>query len=98
MLHANSKLEEYQNMMCSESFRAYLQLLIPIYPVKKGIPMLVMGGTADSLISVREFKQTATQYGAELALMEGGSHDLMLERDCQKYAVAIQKWLEGFSI
>ena len=98
MFHVNSKLEEYQNMMCSESFRAYLQLLIPIYPVKNGIPMLVMGGTADSLISVREFKQTATQYGAELALMEGGSHDLMLERDCQKYAVAIQKWLEGFSI
>jgi len=93
MFASNVKSEHYAKMMCSESFWAYLQLLIPICRTKKGIPMLVMGGSEDQLISVGEFEQTAHKYGAELAIMEGGSHDLMLEIDCQKYVNAIHSWV-----
>lgn len=97
MFASNIMAEHYANMMCSESFWAYLQLLIPIHKIRKEIPMLVIGGSEDQLISVGEFKQTANKYGAELAILEGGSHDLMLESDCQKYVEVIHSWLESFS-
>lgn len=94
-LHVRSAY--YANKMCSESFWAYLQLLIPIGRLKKRMPMLVMGGTEDQLISVSEFEQTAKKYGAKLSLLEGGSHDLMLESDCQKYVDAIHSWITNYS-
>jgi len=97
MFSSNSRSEHYANKMCSESFWAYLQLLIPFRQMEKRVPMLVMGGTEDQLISVSEFEQTAKKYEADLSLLEGGSHDLMLESDCQKYVDAIHSWLASFS-
>jgi pimeloyl-ACP methyl ester carboxylesterase len=93
MFSSNARSEHYANKMCSESFGAYLQLLIPIGRLEKRMPMLVMGGTEDQLISVGEFEQTAKKYGADLSLLEAGSHDLMLEIDCQKYVNAIHSWI-----
>ena len=93
MFSSNARSEHYANKMCSESFWAYLQLLIPIGRLEKRMPMLVMGGMEDQLISVSEFEQTAKNYGAELSLLKGGSHDLMLEIDCQKYVDAIHSWI-----
>ena len=97
MFSLNTRSEHYANKMCSESFWAYLQLLIPFRRMEKRVPMLVMGGTEDQLISVSEFEQTAKKYEADLSLLEGGSHDLMLESDCQKYVDAIHSWLASFS-
>jgi alpha-beta hydrolase superfamily lysophospholipase len=97
MFSINVRSAYYANKMCSESFWAYLQLLIPIGRLKKRMPMLVMGGTEDQLISVSEFEQTAKKYGAKLSLLEGGSHDLMLESDCQKYVDAIHSWITNSS-
>jgi pimeloyl-ACP methyl ester carboxylesterase len=97
MFSLNTRSEHYANKMCSESFWAYLQLLIPFRRMEKRVPMLVMGGTEDQLISVSEFEQTAKKYEADLSLLEGGSHDLMLENDCQKYVDAIHSWLARFS-
>jgi alpha-beta hydrolase superfamily lysophospholipase len=81
--------------MCAESFWAYLQLMMPIGRVQKKVPTLVMGGSADALISVDEFKQTAERYGTSLELIEGGSHDLMLESNSHQYAAIIDRWLEN---
>jgi hypothetical protein len=97
MFSLNTRSEYHANKMCSESFWAYLQLLIPFRRMEKRVPMLVMGGIEDQLISVSEFKQTAKKYGADLSLLEGGSHDLMLEMGCQKYVDAIHSWLASFS-
>jgi alpha-beta hydrolase superfamily lysophospholipase len=55
--------------------------------------MLVVGGSQDKLITVQEFSQTAKHYGAELAIIEGGSHDLMLDADAEKTAKVIQDWI-----
>ena len=55
--------------------------------------MLVMGGQEDQLISVLEYKQTAKAYGVELALVEGGTHDLMLDSNSQIYLDLIHAWL-----
>jgi pimeloyl-ACP methyl ester carboxylesterase len=94
MFGSNVRTVEYADKMCAESFWAYLQLMIPLLRIKKGIPMLVMGGTEDQLISANEFKQTAKVYGAELMLMDGGSHDLMLDSDCARYADKIYAWMQ----
>ena len=94
MFGSNPKTKDYVDMMCTESFWAYVQLMIPFRRLKKGIPMLVMGGTEDQLISVEECQQTANAYGAELAMMEGGSHDLMLDSNSRSYADRMHAWLQ----
>ena len=95
MFGSNVNKTSYANRMCAESFWAYLQLIIPIRNLKKGLPMLVMGGQEDQLISVLEYKQTAKAYGAQLALVEGGSHDLMLDSNGKIYLDLIHAWLKN---
>ncbi|MFD3395122.1 alpha/beta hydrolase [Aquirufa sp. OSTEICH-129V] len=95
MFGSNEKTEQYANLMCAESFWAYLQLMMPIGRVQKKLPTLVMGGSADALISVNEFKQTAEYYGTSLELIEGGSHDLMLDPNAHQHAALIHRWLEN---
>ena len=82
----------YAHRMCAESFSAYLGLLIPVLH-KSSIPILVIGGSKDGLITVREFERTAKHYHAKLSIIEGGSHDLMLDEDYEKSAQAIAKWI-----
>lgn len=84
---------DFAPLMCAESFIAYLGLFIPVFH-QSSVPMLVVGGSADGLISVKEFQQTAKHYGAELEIIEGGSHDLMLDTHFEKTANAIISWLK----
>ena len=92
MLNKPILIARYAHRMCAESFSAYLGLLIPISH-NSSIPILVLGGSKDGLISVREFESTASHYNAKLAIIEGGSHDLMLDEDYEKTALAIEKWI-----
>jgi pimeloyl-ACP methyl ester carboxylesterase len=56
----------------------------------------VVGGSADGLISVKEFQQTSKHYGAELEIIEGGSHDLMLDEDKIELTVrVIREWVNS---
>jgi alpha-beta hydrolase superfamily lysophospholipase len=71
---------------------AYLGLMLPVSH-KTSVPILVVGGSEDRLISVQEFSQTAKHYGAKLAIIQGGSHDLMLDADAEKTAKVIQEWI-----
>jgi pimeloyl-ACP methyl ester carboxylesterase len=92
MLNKATLTSRYAHRMCAESFRAYLGLLIPIsHP--SSTPIFVLGGSKDGLISVREFVSTANHYKAKLEIIEGGSHDLMLDEDSEKSAQAIEKWI-----
>jgi len=93
MLGVHAASSHYLNQMCAESFWAYCQMLIPLGRIKQGVPMLVLGGTEDALISVDECKQTANRYGADLILLEGGSHDLMLDPKAQNYLDIMRQWL-----
>jgi alpha-beta hydrolase superfamily lysophospholipase len=78
--------------MCAESFMAYLGLLFPVNH-QTSAPILVVGGSEDGLISVREFASTANHYQAKLEIIQGGSHDLMLDSDFEKTAKVIQEWI-----
>lgn len=92
MLNKAILIERYAHRMCAVSFRAYLGLLIPIsHP--SSTPILVLGGSKDGLITVREFASTANYYKAKLTIIEGGSHDLMLDEDYEKSAQAIENWI-----
>ena len=92
MLNKAILTARYAHRMCAESFSAYLGLLIPISH-NTSIPILVIGGSKDGLISFREFESTAKHYNAKLAIIEGGSHDLMLDEDYEKSALAIANWI-----
>ena len=85
--------EKYAVNMCAESFLAFVGLIFPIFH-KISTPLLVLGGSKDQLITVDEFAQTANRYGAKLEIIEGGSHDLMLDDDYLQTAGAIKNWLE----
>ena len=84
--------DRFSPFMCAESFPAFLGLVVPIFH-KITTPLLVVGGSQDQLITVKEFAQTAKRYGAKLEIIEGGSHDLMLDDDFEKTAKVIQEWI-----
>lgn len=92
MLNKTLLIARYAHRMCAESFRAYLGLFIPVSHISS-IPILVLGGSQDGLLNVREFESTANYYQAKLTIIEGGSHDLMLDEDYEKSALAIEKWI-----
>jgi pimeloyl-ACP methyl ester carboxylesterase len=85
--------ERYAPLMCAGSFVAYLGLMLPLKH-RTSKPLLVVGGSADGSITVQEFADTAKHYKAQLEIIEGGSHDLMLDNDFEKTAEVIKSWLE----
>ena len=92
MLNKPILIARYAHRMCAESFKAFLGLLMPVSHTSS-IPILVVGGSKDALISIRELKSTANHYNAKLTIIEGGSHDLMLDEDFEKSALAIAEWI-----
>lgn len=84
--------EKYAVNMCAESFLAFVGLIFPIFH-KISTPLLVLGGSKDQLITVDEFAQTTYRYGATLEIIEGGSHDLMLDEDFMKSIDVIHNWI-----
>lgn len=83
----------YAPLMCAESFVAYLGLMLPVFH-QSSAPILVVGGSEDGLITVQEFADTANHYNAQLEIIEGGSHDLMLDDDFEKTAALIHQWID----
>jgi alpha-beta hydrolase superfamily lysophospholipase len=92
MFNAPDLCVRYSSKMCSESFLAYLGLMLPFHH-RTSVPILVVGGSEDGLITVQEFANTAKHYKAQLEIIEGGSHDLMLDKDFEKTAVVIKRWI-----
>ena len=93
MLNKAILTARYAHRMCAESFRAYIDLFFPVSH-SSSTPILVIGGSKDGLITVREFESTAKHYQASLSIIEGGSHDLMLDEDFEQSAKAIENWIK----
>ena len=93
MFNAADLCTRYSSNMCAESFIAYLGLMLPVTH-QTSVPILVVGGSKDGLISLNEFRQTAKHYQAELEIIEGGSHDLMLDEDYTKSVEVIHNWIK----
>lgn len=84
----------FKTKLCAESFLAYLQLLFPIGKINFSGEMLVIGGDDDQIFTTREMEQTAQKYGADLDIISGGAHDLMIDTQKREVAATIHRWLE----
>ncbi len=89
-------LQEFQNNLCSESFKAYLLLLNPKVKINyhTQVPMLVMAAENDTLFTTKDAEKTARKYGADLKIMPDIAHDMMLDTGHDKVSAFIQTWLE----
>ena len=61
------------------SYRTYLDLLFNRPRPRPEVPMLIVGGTEDALFGVAEWERTAADWNAELVIIEGAGHQVMLE-------------------
>lgn len=57
--------------------------------------MLVLGAELDHLVPPSAAEMTGRSYGAEPVVFDGMGHGLMLEKDWQRVARAIQVWLSA---
>ncbi len=90
------ELAEYTLKMCSESFKAFLGMLLPRVKVteKSRIPVLVIGAENDTIFSISDNEKTAKQYDAELVIIKDLAHDVMLDTNHEKVSNIILEWLE----
>lgn len=88
-------LEEFKQNMCAESFKAYLQLLFPRVTVRHQveIPVLVLGAGDDLFFSPREMRRMADRYRADLQMIPGVAHNMMLDTRHRAVAEAMLAWL-----
>lgn len=88
------EVEEYYGRMHNESFRAFNDMLWLNLPKPERVkaPMLVLGGSKDTIFTVDEVKSTAAAYHTEAQFFEM-AHDMMLENGWQAVADAILSWL-----
>ncbi len=90
------QVEEYFSRLQDESYRAYLDLTFLNLPRPRRVttPLLVLGASRDTLISVAEVEATARAYGTQAEFFDM-AHDMMLEAGWQAVADRILTWLEG---
>lgn len=85
-----------------ESPRVAAELLAPSQPTpvrgEDKPPILVLGGDADLFLPVSAFRETATFFGAELKILPGAPHGLMIDDVWwQPTADEILSWLDRWS-
>lgn len=84
----------YAKRVQSESYLAYLEMIADLPRRSKVInPVLVIGGTEDAIFSTPELRLTAAAYEAELTMIEGSGHNVMLDVGWESAAERIDAWL-----
>jgi pimeloyl-ACP methyl ester carboxylesterase len=63
-------------------------------PERIKVPMLVLGGTDDTLITPAEIEATGRAYNAPVKIFPHMAHDLMLEEGWRDVADCILQWLD----
>ena len=88
-------VRRYWARLGPESFRSWMEMLgrPPDATSIKGTPMLILAAANDRLIPEAALRDTAEDYGAELAMLPDMAHDLMLEKRWRDAAEAMQEWL-----
>jgi pimeloyl-ACP methyl ester carboxylesterase len=80
-----------------ESQRASLEMMAPTLPrpVRGRVPMLVVGGDGDVLIPTISLSEAALYHGADLDVLKGAPHGLMLDLAWwQPSADSVLAWLD----
>jgi pimeloyl-ACP methyl ester carboxylesterase len=89
--------------MQSDSYVAFLDMLLfrharPRIARRRGTPMLVLGGAADTLFTPAEVRRTAEAYGVDAQIIPGMAHDMMLDPGWRAAADRIRAWLDKIGI
>ena len=87
--------EQLASRLQNESMRVALRCILPIFNRQSKTPLLVMAAERDGIFPVSEEKRVAEKYHAELQVIPGQGHNLMVERDWQQVATRIRSWLES---
>jgi len=89
-------LEKYQKAIEDESIRAYFDMRYPDVPTKyhTQIPMLVIAGEKDNLLTVSSIENTAKYFDASFILAKNQAHNLMLDTRWEWVANQMLVWLE----
>ena len=84
-----------QQRVQSESYRAFLDLLVPQprHQAPPGLPVFVLGAGDDRLVAASEIEATARRWNAHKVVIEGLGHDVMLDDQWTKAAEALLSWL-----
>lgn len=93
-----AELKEYSRQLCSESFRAFLNMLIPRVKVTENskIPILVLGGKNDTIFTENDNKKTANKFEADLIMVEDIAHDMMIDINYKRVSKEILNWLNKY--
>ncbi len=89
-------LVRYFALTQPESRRALWDMTLfnlPRTSIIKKVPMLVIGGAHDQLITVGQVRSTAATYEHEAEIFEEFGHSMMLEHSWEKLAVRLDHWL-----
>jgi pimeloyl-ACP methyl ester carboxylesterase len=80
-----------------ESPRALLDLSLRLHwqlPERRGVPAFVLGAEDDRICTADDLRPTARHHGVEPVLLPGLAHMLMLERQWEKPARELFRWLQ----
>lgn len=91
------QLKEYHTLLKTDSFRAFMDMIFLDLPNPKkvnNIPMLMLGGTDDVIVSSKEVKTMAKTYEAEVDIFQGMGHAMMLEKNWKQVADRIISWID----
>lgn len=92
-----AQLQGYWERMQDDSFLGFLDMLLLDLPKppRAATPMLVLGAERDNMLTPGEIHATAKACGAEVDIIPGVAHNMMLELRWQAVAERILTWLNG---
>ncbi|HLZ81791.1 MAG TPA: alpha/beta fold hydrolase [Ktedonobacteraceae bacterium] len=93
---AGEKLTTYYERMQTESYRAFLDMMVFNLPRPRRVqktPMLVLGGARDIIFNRKEVEATARAYQTKAEIFADMAHDMMLEDGWNAVADRILAWL-----
>ncbi len=91
-----ASLAEVHNLFQVESLRVINDVTlfdIPRKRAKEGFPIAVIGGDNDTMIPVSALHETAIFHGADLEIIPGAPHAVMLDKRWKMVAERIRSWM-----
>ena len=92
--------EELKRQLVGESALVIFQHEPPFWKPAENVktPMLVLAGEKDAVVSVDGLRKTAAHYKADLRIIPGAAHNLMMEKSYRETAESIDRWLSEKSV
>jgi pimeloyl-ACP methyl ester carboxylesterase len=89
--------EELQRQLVGESALVLFQHNPPFWKPAENvkIPMLLLAGEKDAVLSMGILRKTAAHYRADFVIVPGTGHNLMMEKSYRETAHSMDEWLVG---